>query len=113
MIAGILWCRIRETAWFPDEGHPLRNRWLVNMLSSGKYPRMDIIYEELAHDTESLKALEFIVASRALPAVERLLRDEMESESSVVGNAGADSEEGEEGEGGGEIGDGDWEANSI
>ena len=99
MIAGILWCRIRETAWFPDEGHPLRNRWLVNILSSGKYPRMDIIYEELVHDTESLEALEFIVASRSIPGVQRLLIDEMESESSMIGNAGADSEE-EEGGGG-------------
>lgn len=57
---------------------------------------MDIIYEELAHHAESLEALEFIVASRSLPGMQRLFRDDMgieESESSVIGNAGTDSEE--------------------
>lgn len=58
ILAGIVWCRIRDTAWFPQEGHWLRDRWLVKMLGSGKYPAMmRVLLTEMENNPVAVEAL--------------------------------------------------------
>jgi len=88
--SGVAWYRIKASAWFPHGSHPLRDRWLINVLRAGRYPAVDIMVKALEHSKPALDAL---------LAIMRPPSSSIDSPNQInQGNAGEDNDSGNEDE---------------